>query len=570
MREGTLRICRLCGTRYPAGARFCQLDGEGLIDADDPFIGTMIQGRYRLDERIGAGGMGIVYRATDLEGGPDCAIKLLRPEVALHEEARRRFEREAKVLTRLDHPSIVSIQEFGFLGEGSLYLVMELLEGETLADRTARTGRLEVEELLPLIAQVAEALDAAHDAGIVHRDLKPENIFLTTEGDVKLLDFGIARVLDDETIASQTGLIFGTARYISPEGARGGRTDARSDVYSLAVITYEALSGSLPFESDRSVGLLVAHANETPRPIGALLQSGALPKASARAIMRALSKDPAARHQRASEFAVALAEGEPRAYGPRIRASVASLAFALGFAAVYLVLSTFRAGAREDGAATIAGLLEQARVAAARGHHQGPSSALELSQKVLEIAPSHPEALRLRQRALRRGEGGAIGAVPPAFSLEQLTPKARAGAALRLRFEMSRAHADEDLRLIFYSREHQLEVPIEARQGMREFTLELRPPAPGRYTAQLFVNGQPHGDPLAIEVGKERASRPSAFVDRMLSAKRASRPQGEPSKGAPRGSSGADRFEGERPNILTNPHAGTPNEGGAIDWSPPE
>lgn len=507
MREGTLRICRLCGTRYPAGSRFCQLDGEALRDADDPLIGLMIQGRYRLDERVGSGGMGVVYRAASLEGGPDLAIKLLRPEVALHDEARRRFEREASVLTRLVHPAIIRVHEYGFLMDGGLFLVMDLLEGETLAERTSRAGTLSAAELIPIIERVAEALEVAHEEGVIHRDLKPENIFLTADGGVKLLDFGIARVLDDETIASQTGLIFGTARYISPEGARGERTDARSDIYSLAVIAYEALSGSLPFEADRSMGMLVAHANDPPRPLSELLNKSALPRASARAIMRALSKDPGERHQRASEFAEALSAGEPRRYGRRARASIVALSFIVGFIAVYGALSALEVGAREDEAGSIAGLLEEARKAAARSHYRGPGGVLQLTARILELAPAHPEALRLRRRAESGAEGGPIGRAPPSIIIEPLTDSPRAGDELRIALSLSRPYAGEELRIVLYNLEEELEAAIEAAPGVRAIEVKLRPARAGLYNAQLFINGRPLGDPLPIEIGERRSSR---------------------------------------------------------------
>lgn len=553
MREGTLRICRLCGTRYPAGARFCQLDGESLSDAGDPLIGTVISGRYRLDERIGEGGMGFIYRAFDLDGGPELAIKLLRPEVALRDEARRRFEREAQVLTRLKHPAIIRIHDFGFLPEGRLFLVMELLEGETLADRSERLGALSASALIPIICRVAEALDAAHAEGVIHRDLKPENIFLTEDGGVKLLDFGIARVLDDETIASQTGLIFGTARYISPEGARGDRTDERSDVYSLAVISYEALSGSLPFDADRSMGMLVAHANEAPRPISALIAPGTLPKSSARAIMRALSKNPDERHQRASEFAAALASGEPRRLDRRARASIVTLAFMLGFLAVYAALSTFRAGAREDETASIAGLLEAARLAAASGRYNGPDSVLEFTARILEHAPSHPEALRLRRRAEAGGEGGPIGLSAPAITMDILTPSPRARSELRIAIALGRPYAGEELRLVLYNLEQEHSASIEAAPGARTVEVKLQPDEPGVYNAQLFLNGKPHGDPLPVTIAALRPPRPSSSASAMEPAART-----------------ASSAHALNPTVPSPLHSAPPTNDDGIDWTPPD
>ncbi len=315
------KTCPRCGAKYDAAAAFCQRDGAALrlIEEDrDPRIGQVLLDQFRIEERIGAGGMGMVYRARQTTIGRDVAIKILHADLAQNPDAVRRFHREARISTSLDHPNIVRVFLFGQLPDGSLYLVMELLRGRPLADLLRVEPRLSVSRALHIAIQVAEGVGEAHAQGIVHRDVKPENVFLVTKGRdpdfAKVLDFGIARLLrnEDQTQATQSGLVFGTARYISPEGAAGEPTDARSDVYSMGVLTYQMLSGETPFDAPSPVKLLMQHIHDAPPPLD--VQAGALgvPRAVASVVMRALAKNPEARFDDAAQYAEALREAAER------------------------------------------------------------------------------------------------------------------------------------------------------------------------------------------------------------------------------------------------------------------
>ena len=307
------KICPLCGTAYDAGALFCQRDGSRLtaaLGAPDPFVGTVLLDQFRIDEAVGQGGMGTVYRATQTTLGRHVAVKILHPELTQNPDAVRRFHREARVATALEHPNLVRVFLFGELPEDQgLYLVMEFLEGRSLTTLLREDGALPLGRALHLATQIADAVGHAHGKGIVHRDVKPENVHVVTRhGDpdfVKVLDFGIARLLwDDQSVMTQSGVIFGTARYISPEGAAGETTDARSDVYSIGVLLYQLLAGRTPFDASSPVAMLMKHIHDTPRALSRRVKN--VPSAVEDVVMRALAKRPEARYANAAELAEAL------------------------------------------------------------------------------------------------------------------------------------------------------------------------------------------------------------------------------------------------------------------------
>jgi eukaryotic-like serine/threonine-protein kinase len=255
-------------------------------------------GRYRVGTLLAAGGMGTVWAAEDLVLGRPVAVKLLGESLAGAGWAAERLRREARSAARLVHPNIARVLDLGEQ-DGRPYLVMELLEGESLAARLARTGPLAPADAVGVAAAVADALEAAHRAGVVHRDVKPGNVFLTAGGEVKVLDFGIASAAGEAALT--TGDLFGTAAYLAPERALGHQATPAADVYALGVLLYELLSGRLPFQDESDVALAMAHVNAKPPPLSQAAPW--VPPALAAAADRALAKDPADRPLSAATFA---------------------------------------------------------------------------------------------------------------------------------------------------------------------------------------------------------------------------------------------------------------------------
>jgi serine/threonine-protein kinase len=312
------KICLRCGSKFGSRAEYCPHDGSQLVTDDeiaDPLLGTVLLEQFRIEEQIGTGGMGTVYRAHQTTVDRDVAIKVLRSELARDEQAVFRFEREARVAISLDHPNLVRVFLSGRLSDGRLYIVMELLEGRSLADELDEHGAPSLERALIMIMKLCAGLGAVHAAGIVHRDIKPENVYLVRRGRdtdfVKLVDFGIARVLQAEGIGpttTQSGRVFGTATYISPEAATGEDTDQRSDIYSVGVLTYQLLTGELPFEGKTAGAVLMQHVHQEPPLLQSKGRGADVPDDVARVVMRSLSKDPDARHKTLAEFLDSLAE----------------------------------------------------------------------------------------------------------------------------------------------------------------------------------------------------------------------------------------------------------------------
>src|ERR1700693_5557508 len=264
-------------------------------------IGEIIS-HYRIVEKLGRGGMGEVYLAEDKQRGRKVAIKFLPAEVADNESARQRQLREAETAATLDHPNICAIYEVGQEG-GYSFIVLQYIEGETLAGRLKRQLP-DLREALAIAAQVADALNEAHARGIIHRDIKPENIMLTTRNQVKVLDFGLAKVLRDSSIIeantasmlSIPGMVIGTVPYMSPEQVRGEELDCRSDIFSFGTVLYELLSGRRPFEAKSAAEIISAILTADPPPISrsSLGHSGG---AEEELIRKCLEKDAALRYQ---------------------------------------------------------------------------------------------------------------------------------------------------------------------------------------------------------------------------------------------------------------------------------
>ncbi len=254
--------------------------------------GEILGGRYRLEDRIGGGGMAWVWKAEDTLLHRPVAVKLLREEFAADEAFLGRFRQEAESAASLVHPNIVHVYDVG-TERGLQYIVMELVEGETLKERIQRQGPLPIGRSLQVATSVARALQAAHRKGIVHRDIKPQNILLTTEGRVKVADFGIARAASGTTIV-HTNTVIGSAHYFAPEQARGGFTDEKSDLYSLGAVLYEMLAGQPPFEGATPVAVALKHLQE--QPVSLRKRRPEVPKSVEAIVMRLLEKDPAKRY----------------------------------------------------------------------------------------------------------------------------------------------------------------------------------------------------------------------------------------------------------------------------------
>jgi len=259
-----------------------------------------VDNRYGIVRTLGSGGVADVYLAHDEVLDRDVALKMLNRERSRDEEFVERFRREAKSAAALSHPSIVSIYDRGESEDGSCYISMEYLPGGTLKDRISRDGRLSPSVAAEVAIQISDALGAAHERGVVHRDIKPQNVLVTRTGDVKVGDFGIARA-ESETSMTRANLVLGTAAYMSPEQATGGRIGPRSDLYSLGVVMYEMLTGELPFAGDDPVAVAMKHANAPLRPPKEI--EPGIPGALNDLVVRLLAKDPGDRPASADALA---------------------------------------------------------------------------------------------------------------------------------------------------------------------------------------------------------------------------------------------------------------------------
>jgi serine/threonine-protein kinase len=296
-------------------------DAPRAASQPDPLIGRIVGGRYKIMSKIGAGGMGIVYKAKQGAVDREIAVKVLIPS-RLHgediEALTRRFHLEARAASRLSHPNTITIYDFGQDdNDGLLYIAMEFLQGQSLEQVLRKAGHLDPARTVRIMLQICSSLAEAHKKGIVHRDIKPDNIFLTTqlgsEQDfVKVLDFGVAKLRgpaeEKEKTLTRAGMIFGTPKYMSPEQARCQALDARSDIYALGVMMYQMLVGQVPFTAEDHVSILLMHCSEPPPPFKSIAPNLSIPAALEEVVFRALEKVRERRFQSAEEFQRALEE----------------------------------------------------------------------------------------------------------------------------------------------------------------------------------------------------------------------------------------------------------------------
>jgi serine/threonine-protein kinase len=405
----------------------------------DALVGVRLEGKYELTGHLATGGMGAVFQARHVHLRKDVAVKVLRPELCSAPDLVERFRREAEIASALEHDNIVRVTDFGRSEDGLLYLVMELLTGESLFDRVRREGRLAPARAVTLLWQVCAGLEAAHQHGVVHRDLKPENVFLartpTGREVVKLLDFGIAKFARSTGEAgTQTGIVVGTPEYLSPEQAMGLPVDARADVYTVGLIAFRMLVGHHPFKAEDPRGLLLQQASAPVPPLEEANPELAAFPALCAAVAKACAKDPHDRPASAAELGDLLAAALGSAFiappgatpvGPAALAAAVAGATpgrartpGRWFQATRGLASALRGRAAKRWALAAAALLAVAAVTAgavvaARGLRgraaaraatmlaEGrPADALATAEAALAGRPADPALLLVRARAL--------------------------------------------------------------------------------------------------------------------------------------------------------------------------
>ena len=315
-------MCPVCSTEYADDVKFCPNDGQTLRSAAraSDLVGQVVADRYHVVKKLGEGGMGQVYLAEHVKMGRRSAIKVMNPSMVHDPDAVARFNREASNASRITHPNVCAIYDFGETPDGLIYLAMEFIEGEPLTDLLQREGALSVPRATAIFLQTADALQAAHDLGIVHRDLKPDNIMLTSRkggGEtVKVVDFGIAKAVGGDEAGqkvTKTGLVVGTPEFMSPEQLSGDTLDGRSDLYALALVFYRMLIGKLPFEATSVQETMIKRLTDEPATLAEARPDLSFPAGLQPVLDTALARTPMQRYQSVAKFAadVAAVTGRP-------------------------------------------------------------------------------------------------------------------------------------------------------------------------------------------------------------------------------------------------------------------
>lgn len=317
--DDVVHICKTCMTARPDGASACGECGEPLVpirSVQDSYLGETVGDKYKLVEEIGSGGMGDVYLGINEPLDQRVAVKFLSQKYSANEQVIMRFLNEARSYCRVNHPNAVTLLDYGQHDDGALYIITEYVEGISLTDAITEHGPLEPEKALSVTRQCCEVLEAAHGEGVIHRDLKPDNIMLMPASRgryaVKVLDFGIAKIIDDERGLTKTGSVFGTPEFMSPEQAQGETADPRSDLYALGIILFYTSTAKLPFEAESQFSVLEQQINEAPPKASSVVESIDVPPPIERIIECSLSKSRDQRFDDAEQMLQAIEEAARR------------------------------------------------------------------------------------------------------------------------------------------------------------------------------------------------------------------------------------------------------------------
>ena len=307
-----MKLCPVCSTQYADEVKFCPNDGQTLRSAAPAsnLVGQVVADRYHIIKKLGEGGMGQVYLGEHVKMGRRSAIKVMNPSMVHDPDAVARFNREAANASRITHPNVCAIYDFGETPEGLIYLAMEYVEGEPLTDLLLREGALPIARAAHLFLQTGGALQAAHDLGIVHRDLKPDNIMVSRGRDgadvVKVVDFGIAKAMGGDDAGqkvTKTGLVVGTPEFMSPEQLAGDKVDGRSDLYALALVFFQTLTGKLPFEAETVQETMIKRLTDEPATLVTVRPDLPFPPGLQAVLDSALTRSPGDRYQTVLKFA---------------------------------------------------------------------------------------------------------------------------------------------------------------------------------------------------------------------------------------------------------------------------
>ena len=307
-----MKVCPVCSREYPDEIRFCQHDGTTLrgVAPASSLVGQVIADRYHVMKKLGEGGMGQVYLAEHVKMGRKSAIKVMSPAMMHDPDAIARFNREAGNASKITHPNVCAVYDFGETPEGLIYLAMEFVEGEPLTGLLEREGALPLPRATAIFKQTADALQAAHDLGIVHRDLKPDNIMLARGRDgtdvVKVVDFGIAKAVGGDESGqkvTKTGLVVGTPEFMSPEQLSGDKLDGKSDLYSLALVYFRMLTGHLPFQAETVQETMIKRLTDEPKKLAEVRPDLQFPSGLQPVLDAALTRTPGERYQTVAKFA---------------------------------------------------------------------------------------------------------------------------------------------------------------------------------------------------------------------------------------------------------------------------